>query len=146
MTEIIEIVFEGAQLKKIVELLNRSLSNSILKDYTVSTDSSQIDLHSKAIIFDSIKKSSDGSFYFNFLDYQLNNTLLTRAGFQILKYDKMYDLNLHVEQREINQKISIVKLQQEVQAIAEELEVSEYYCGYEPAIDKKTRLFFGRVK
>src|SRR5690554_2481746 len=100
VTEIIEVVFERVQLEKIVDLLIRMLSNSTLKDYNISADSSEINLQSKEKLFDSINQSSDGSSYFNFLDYSLNDILLSRVGFQIYKYDNIYDLSLDIEEKE----------------------------------------------
>lgn len=143
VTEIIEIVFEKVQLEKIVGFLIRILSNSTLKDYNVSTDSSEINLQSKETLFNSIDKSSDGSFYFNFLDYGLKDILLSRVGFQIFKYDNFYDLSLSIEEKEIRQKVSILDLQKRVASLAEELKTTNYYCGYEPAMDEETRIFSG---
>lgn len=141
VTEIIEVVFERVQLEKIVDLLIRMLSNSTLKDYNISADSSEINLQSKEKLFDSINQSSDGSSYFNFLDYSLNDILLSRVGFQIYKYDNIYDLSLDIEEKELRQKISISDLQKYVASLAKELNTTYYYCGYEPASDKETRLF-----
>lgn len=143
VTEIIEILFERVQLEKIVGLLLRILSNSTLKDYNVSTDSSEINLQSKEALFNSVDQSSDGSFYFNFLDYSLKDILLSRVGFQIIKYDNVYDLSLSIEEKEIRQKVSIMDLQKRVRSLAEELKTTIYYCGYEPAMDEETRLFSG---
>lgn len=143
VTEIIEIVFERVHLEKLVGLLIRILSNSTLKDYNISTDSSQINLQSKEKMLNSIQQSSDGAFYFNFLDYSLNDILLSNVGFQIIKYDKVYDLNLSIEEKKVRQKVSILELQKRVALLAEELKSTNYYCGYEPAIDEETRLFSG---
>lgn len=143
VTEVIEIVFERIQLEKIVELLIRMLSSSTLKSYKISTDSSEINLQSKEELFNSIKQSSDGSFYFHFSDFSLKDILLSGVGFQILKYDNIYDLNLDIEEREIRQKTSTSDLQKRVASFAKELKTTNYYCGYEPAVDKETRLFSG---
>lgn len=143
VTEIIEIVFERVQLEKIVGLLIRILSNSTLKDYNVSTDSSEINIQSKETLFNSIDQSSDGSFYFNFLDYNLKDILLLKVGFQIIKYDNVYDLSLSIDEKEIRQKVSILDLQERVASLAEELKTTYYYCGYEPAMDEETRIFSG---
>lgn len=143
VTEFIEIVFERVQLEKIVGLLLRILANSTLKEYSVSTDSSEINLQSKKTLFTSIEQSSDGSFYFNFLDYSLKDILLSSVGFQIIKYYNVYDLILSIDEREIREKVSILDLQERVASLAEELEASRYYCGYEPAMDEETRIFSG---
>ena len=102
VTEILEIVFERVQLDKIVEFLIRVLSSSTLKDYNISTDSSEINLQSKEKLFSSISQSSDGAFYFNFLDYSLKDILLSNLGIQILKYNNVYDLNLSIDEKEIS--------------------------------------------
>ncbi len=141
VTEFIEIVFERIQLEKIVALLNKSLSNSILKDYYVSSDSSGINLQSKETLFNSIDQSSDGSFYFNFLNYSLKDILLSKVGFQIIKYDNIYDLILSIEEREISHIVSTFDLQKRVVSLAEELKALNFYCGYEPAMDEETRIF-----
>lgn len=141
VTEIIEIVFERVQLQKMVEVLTIALSNSTLKDYTISTDSSEINLHSKEKLFDSINQSSDGSFYFNFLNFRLKDILLTRAGFQIYKYNNIYDLNIAIEAIELKQKTSVSDLKNCVKSLSEELKATNYYSGYEPAADEETRLF-----
>jgi len=141
VTEIIEIVFEKIQLDKIVELLIIKLSSSFLKDYNISTDTSEINSQSKETLFNSIDQSSDGSFYFNFLDYGLKDVQLSRVGFQIIKYNSFYDLNLSLEEKEIRQKVSIIGLQKRVASLADELKSTFYYCGYEPAMDRETRFF-----
>lgn len=143
VTEIIEVVFERVRLEKIVGLLLKILPNSTLKDYSVSTDSTEINLQSKETLFSSIEHSSDGSFYFNFLDYSLKDILLSRMGFQIIKYGNVYDLSLSIDEREIREKVSILDLQELVASLAEDLEASSYYCGYEPAMDEETRIFSG---
>lgn len=143
VTEIIEVLFERVSLEKIVGLLISILSNSTLKDCNVSTDLSEINLQSKETLFDSIEQSSGGSFYFNFLDYNLKDILLSKVGFQIIKYDNVYDLSLSIEEKEIRQKVSILDLQKCVTALAEELKTTNYYCGYEPAMDEETRIFSG---
>jgi hypothetical protein len=143
VTEIIEIVFERVQLSKIVELLIKMLSNSTLKDYSISTDSSEINLHSKENLFNNINQSSDGAFYFNFSDSDLKDIQLSSVGFQIYKYDNVYDLSLYIEEKEIRQKVSISDLQKRVESLAEELKATNYYCGYESASDEVTRLFSG---
>jgi hypothetical protein len=143
VTEIIEIVFERVHLEKIVRLLMSTLSSSTLKDYNIATDSTEIDLHSKEKLFNSINQSSDGSFYFDFLDYSLNDILLSRVGFQIIKYNDVYDLSLSIEEKDLKQKASISDLHNRVVSLAEELKTTNYYCGYEPAVDEDTRLFSG---
>lgn len=143
VTEIIEIVFENIQLDKIAGLLIRILSNSTLKDYHISTDSSEIDLQSKEKLVDSIHESSDGSFYFNFLDCSLNDILVSQLGFQVIKYSKVYDLCLSIVEKELRQKASLSDLQKCVASLAEELKTTNYYCGFEPAKDEETRLFSG---
>lgn len=142
-TEIIEIVFERVQLKKIVGLLIRILSKSTLRDYNVSTDSSEINLQSKETLLSSIEQSSEDAFYFYFIELRLNDIVLSGVGFQIIKYDNVYDLNLSIEEKEIRQKVSILDLQKWVASLAEELKTTNYYCGYEPAMDEETRIFSG---
>jgi hypothetical protein len=145
VTEIIEIVFERVHLSKTVKLLFKMLSNSKLKDYCISTDSSEIDLQSKEKLFNSINQSSDGSFYFNFLDSDLIDVILARVGFQIYKYDNKYDLTLIIEEKEIRHQLSILGLQKRSESLALELKAVNYCCGYEPAEDEETRLFSGNV-
>jgi len=145
VTEIIEIVFERVQLSRIVDLLIKKLSNSTLKDYSISTDSSEIDLQSKEKLFDSINQSSDGSFYFNFSNSDLMDIILSRVGFQIYKYENIYDLTLVIEERELRHQVSILGLQKRAESLAEELKVTNYYCGFEPAADEETRLFSGNT-
>mgnify|MGYP001189078741 CR=1 FL=1 len=142
-TEIIEIVFERVPLEKLAELLNGMLLNSTLIGYSVSTDSSEVDLQSKETLSKSIDQSSDGSFYFNFTDCRMSDIPVSGMGFQILKYDSLYDLNLHIEEKEIRRKVSILDFQKRVASLAEELATTNYYCGYEPAIDPETRMFSG---
>ena len=143
VTEIIEVAFESAHLEKITGLLSVMLSNSTLKDYSISSDSSEINLRSKDDLITSIKGSSDGAFYFNFLDCSLNNIMLTNLGFQIIKYDNIYELYLSIDENEIRQKVSILELQTCVVSLAGELKSTSYFCGYEPAMDEETRLFSG---
>lgn len=141
VTEIIEIVFENVQLEKIVEYLNQILSNSTLKEYNFSTDSTKINLHSTEKLYDSIEQSSNGAHYFNFINFSLKDILLSRVGFQIYKYNNIYDLSLDIEEIQIKQKISVSDLQNRIGFLASELEVTNYYCGYEPAEDEDMRLF-----
>ncbi len=141
VTEIIEIVFEKIQLDKIVELLINKLSSSTLKDHTISTDSSEINWQSKETLFKSVDQSSDGAIYFIFLDYELEDIHCSRMGFQIIKYENFYDLNLSMEEKEIREKISVLDLQKRVAFLADALKATSYYCGYEPAMDGETRFF-----
>lgn len=143
VTEIIEIVFERVQLEKIVEFLIKVLSNSTLKDYNIATDSTEIDVHSKEKLFNSINQSSDGAFVFTFLNFSLKDILLSQVWFRIDKYNNTYDLSLDFEEKELRQKSSISDLQKRVASLAGELKTTNYYCGYEPAIDEDTRLFSG---
>lgn len=83
----------------------------------------------------------DGAIYFNFLNYQLDNILLAKVGYQILKYNNVYDLSLSIEEKEISQKTSILNLKYTVDKLAEKLKSKIFYCGYEPAIDEETRMF-----
>jgi hypothetical protein len=145
VTEIIEIVFEGVQLKETVELLIKKLSSSTLKNYAIATDSGEINLQSEEKLFNSINQSSDGSFYFYFSDFSLKDILLSSVGFQIFKYENVYDLNLDIEEKDLRQKTSIPDLLKRVASLAEELKTTNYYCGYEPAADKETRLFSGNT-
>lgn len=147
MKEIIEIVFEKVHLEKVVELLKKLLDSSTLRDYHISTDKSDVDLNlqSQELLFTDINQSSDGSFYFNFLNFTLTGVLLSRVGFQVYKYDNIYDLNLHIGENEIKRKSSVSELQKWAESIAEELKAEDYYCGFEPAIDEETRLFSGNI-
>ena len=142
MKAIIEIVFEGVQLEKVVNLLKNTIDSSVLKGYQISTTESDIEINfqSHKSIISNIAQSSDGSFYFNFSDFSLKGLSLD-VGFQILKYNNVYDLNLHFEENEISQKISALNLQKWVESVANELKTDNYYCGCEPAIDKETRFF-----
>ncbi|MEZ4776022.1 MAG: hypothetical protein R3D00_22785 [Bacteroidia bacterium] len=141
ITEIIEIVFERVKLEKIVEILIRKLSESTLKKYNIIADSSEFNLESKEMIFDSINRSSDGAFVFTFSNFSLKDIFLSQVWFRIDKYDNIYDLSLDIEEKEIRQKTSISDLQKRVASLAEELKTNSYYCGYEPATDEETRLF-----
>lgn len=145
MKEIIEIVIEKVQLEKTVELLLKMVSSSTLKDYQVSTDSSEIEINfqSHEKVFNEIDQSSDGSFYFNFLVFNFKDLLLSDVGLQIYKYNNDYDLNLHIDEKEISSKVLISNLQKWVKSLAEELEAEDFFCGYEPAMDKETRFFSG---
>ena len=143
VSEIIEIVFEGIQLEKTVKFLARILSNSTLIDKNIATDLSDINLQSEKKMFTSINQSSEGSFGFYFSNFYLKDILLSRVGFQIIKYNNVYDLNLSIEEKEIREKISILDLQERVAYLAEELKATNYYCGYEPAMDEETRIFTG---
>jgi len=119
-----------------------AFSMSKLENYTISTDSSKINLQSEEELLKSISKSSNGAFYFNFSDYKLEDILLSRVGLQIYKYESLYDLTLDVEQKELTQKISILELERLVVNLAAELQAHKFYCGYESAIDEANRLFF----
>jgi len=143
VTEIIEIVFERVRLEKIVELLIRKLSDSTLKEYNITPNSSDFNLESKEKMLNSIDQSSDGVFVFTFLDFNLKDTFLSQVWFRIDKYDNVYDLSLEIEEKELRQKTSISNLQKRVESLAEELKTTNYYCGYEPAVDEETRLFSG---
>lgn len=144
VTEIIEIVFEKVQIEKVIGLLMKLLSNSTLKDYNVASEKPDLKLNfqSKEILFNNIQSLGD-SFYFNFLNLKLEGLLLSKIGFQIDKYDDNYDLNLHIEEREITQEISISLFQSWAESLAEELDAQDYFCGYEPAVDEETRFFSG---
>jgi hypothetical protein len=145
MKEIIEIVFESVQLDKVIEFMMKILSSSTLKDYQISTNTSdiEIDLQSQEILFNSIDQLSDGSFYFNFLNFKYSGVLLSEVGIQIYKYNNNYDLNIHVDEREVSQKISVLNLMSWAEVLAVQLKAQDYYCGYEPASDKETRFFSG---
>ena len=145
VTEYIEIVFEKVQLENIVEFIIQNISSSILKSYHISTDLTNINLHSKDKLYHDIDQSLDGAFYFNFSNFNLKNILLSQVGIQILKYDRTYDLNFHIHKMELSQKTSVPNLQGNVQLLAEELRATNYYCGYEPAIDVETRYFSGDI-
>jgi hypothetical protein len=145
MKEIVEIVFEKAQLKEAVGLLLKLLKSATLDDYQVTTSNSvsELNLNSKELLFIDINESSDGSFYFNLIDFSLYGISLPKAGVQIYKYDYMYDFNLHLEADEIKRKASGSELQKWAEHIAEELKAECYYCGLEPAYDENTRIFSG---
>ncbi len=143
MSEIIEITFETVQIEKVANLLINLVSSSTLSNYQISTDTPhiQIDLQGQNLFQDSITHSSDGTFYFNFLSFNLNGLHLSQAGLQIYKYINIYDLNMHVEREEIAQKISVSKLHSWSKFLAHELKAKTFFCGYEPAIDEDTRFF-----
>jgi len=143
VTEIIEVVIEGGQIEKIVDFLMNILSNSTLKDYHISTDSSRIEMQSNEKLLISLNQSSDGSFYFNFLNFKLKSILFCRVGVQIIKFGHIFDLNLHIEKMEVSKKITVLELHSLIESISEDLKATNYYCGYEPAYDEKTRLFSG---
>jgi hypothetical protein len=143
MKEVVEIVFEKVRLENTVDLLARIMSCSTLKDYHISTDTPTIklDLLSKEELVGVITHSSEGSFYFNFLNLNTAGILLTELGVQIYKYGDDYDLNLHIDEKEISQKTSISNLQNLSESFANELKAITYFCGLEPAIDEETRFF-----
>ena len=68
------------------------------------------------------------------MNFNLEDILFSRVGFQIYKYDNIYDLNLAIEEIEIIQKTSISDLQLRVESLARELKATNYYCGYEPVV------------
>jgi hypothetical protein len=143
VTEIIEIVFEDLQLERLVTYLIKAQSNSTLKDLSISTDQSEINLESEEKLLESFNVSSNGSFYFNFLNYSFKDIQLSRVGFQIIKFENKYDLILSIEENEMRKKLSILDFQNRVISLAKEMEATNYYCGYEPAFDEETRLFTG---
>lgn len=148
MQDIIEILFEEVNLNKVSVLLANTCSTAQFTNYLVSTDDSgvcDINFKSQDQIFTFIGNSSDGAFYFNFSEFQLNEFEFSSIGFQIYKYDKKYDLNLHIPENEIIGKITIVALQSWADIIAKSLIAKEYFCGYEPASDQATRFFSGSI-
>jgi hypothetical protein len=147
MQEIIEIQFEEVQLEKVTELLAKLCSTSMLIDYQISSDEPEINLkpQSQVQLFNIIKNSSDGAFYFNFSDFKLNELELSGVGFQIYKYNDKYDLNLHIMEKEVTEIIPILTLQNWAGLLATEVIAKAFYCGYEPAMDEETRFFTGKT-
>ena len=144
MTEIIEIVFERVQLEKIAITLFELLSNSNLIDSYITTDVSKIDFQSKEKLHNSLVQSSEGAFSFYFLSFKLVEIQLHRVLLQIHKCNNVYDVNIIIEEKELIERVSILELHKYVAILAEELEATNFYCGFEPAMDKETRLFTGK--
>ena len=143
VTEIIEIVFEKVQFFKTTEFLQDLITKSILKDYNIATNKGNVELNfqSKSELVKTLVTLGD-SYYFNFLNIMIKSFEFSKMGVQIDKYDNNYDLNLHLDVKEIK-KMSIISIMNWAEGLAIELDAKLFYCGYEPAIDKETRLFSG---
>jgi hypothetical protein len=140
-TEIIEVVFEDIKLDYLVEYYFSILQFSNLEHFHVSADFCKININTKYMLYNDISQSSPGSFYFYFNNFKFNNYQIPKVGFQVYKYDSKYDLNLHFEEEILKSKISGTELFLSVKYLASILSCTNYFCGYEPAMDANTRFF-----
>ena len=142
MEIIIEITFESVQLVKLVEWLTKIKSESILSNFQTSL-SIEEELFFKPHIesFNLLNNLPDGSFYFNFSNFNFNGIALSNVGIQVYKFKNEYDINSHFNEKEIRQKYSIDLIHNWARIISEDLKARDYYCGYEPSYDKTTQFF-----
>lgn len=139
----LELTLENVEFNSTIEYLFNIINTYKLKNYTVLTDNGYIDLQSLEQLKSSIVSSSDGSFYFNVLDFNILDTTLNVVGLQVLKYSLKYDLNIDFQVGELIGKVSVIDLQKFASLLSVRLKALHYYCGFEPAYDQNTRLFTG---
>ncbi len=141
--ELLEVLLENPDLKKAVSYLVEVTSTNTLLDFSVGseTNDANINLQSESELYSSIENSSDGLFAFKFSKFDLTGISLSHVVFLLYKYDDKYDLNCFFDMSELKRLVTLPTLQHWAELLAKELNVTDYYAGYEPAIDEETRFF-----
>jgi len=143
MSEVIEVSIVCVTLDKLVKFLVEVFSSATLQDYQIANDSTETydgNFSMKSMI-QNFEVSSNGAFYFNLTGFELEDAVLSKVGIQVVKYDNEYDLNIHFLQYEISENVAVSILRQWVCSLAQRIDASDYYCGYEPAMDASTQFF-----
>ena len=146
MREIIELSYEDIKLDLLNNFLTKVKSSAKLLNYEMPkcNSESKIDFVNPSGLYNVIKNSLGGTFYFNFSDFNINGIELQLIGIQIYKYSDKYDLNIDFDDRSIRT-LPIIYLQNWAGLIAKELDTKLFFCGIEPASDEETRFFTGAI-
>lgn len=131
--DILEITFDEikrSNLKNIIEMINKFNAESI----EVSSNNEDIE----SILNED--SGEDGVIYFRLKNINIFGTLLSEIFINLLIYQQELELNMSFNLDEII-KIDLSVIKYTVHKWNEIIFAKNYYCGYEPAIEKYTQFF-----
>lgn len=131
--DILELTFDEikrSNLKNVIEMIN----NLEVESIEISSHNENVE----SIIGE--EKYEDGAIYFNLKNINIFGTLLKELFINLLIYQDELELNMNFNLNEIT-KIDLNVIRNTVQEWNKVILAKNYYCGYEPAIEKYTQFF-----
>ncbi|CCB90250.1 hypothetical protein [Simkania negevensis] len=143
--QLIEIVFENIQLKKISALISELTENgSLISDYYASCECDNINWNEEISIEEFFNSHSNFGLFINLSEIKKGSFVIPNSSITVYKNEGTIDLEINFELKDLNN-FSKKTLKKKLMAFSKELaadyHISNYYCGLEPAKDFETRLF-----
>lgn len=150
MADLLEVVFEGVSKDEAMGLFMALLSGSLnISVVSCPEDIKLTDgIKLNKSVLNSLVNIEDLALLINADTLKLEHINLSKVLIRLTKYERLFDIdfNIDIENcRNINKKTFIRELQNEVSKLADNHQVTSYFAGMEPAVDKNTRYFTGNV-
>ena len=142
---LIEIIFKDVPENKIGELLKdlTSQGKEVL-NYNLTCDVSEVDWNSEQSIEALFNQNKNFGLFLNLKALKKSHVWLPKCGISVYKYEDKINLEINFQSSDLDSssfKQITNKLMELAESIAIQYKIEEYYCGLEPAEEKKTRLF-----